>query len=441
MSCSCPSHDAPLPRVRFKRTATRRDVLRAALGGLGMAALGPVVRRLPEALGAPLGNKIFVLLYLDGGCDTLNSVIPDVPNYLGRRPTIGIPLANRLSLNGTSLYALHPSLANIRGLYNGAGQDVALIQRVGYPSENLSHFESKDIYAQAVRNSFASLTPPILESGWIARYADLYAPTPTGAISLGAGHPTAFMGGSSNPLQVGSLASFKFNSDGAFSNNDAYRKLKVQEILAGATTLGTPGEVRAGIDQAYQLSGQVQTALGNYTSGVTYPATAIGRRLRDVAALVQAGFDTRVFYTTQTSTSTGQGFDTHGDQGGTTGVHATLMADLDAAINAFALDMTAMSQWQNVVIAVYTEFGRRNYENLSLGTDHGAGLSVMLVGGGVNGGLYGPSITNTDLAGEYLTYAVDFRDIWREVVNDHLGANPGPVFPEAQPTSQTLGVV
>jgi uncharacterized protein (DUF1501 family) len=436
MNCSCPDHGP----IRFKRTATRRDVLKFALGSAGIAALGPMINRsLPTAYGAPQGNKILILINMEGGCDTLNSVIPDVPNYLGRRPVIGIPLASRLSLNGTSLYALHPGLANIRNLFNSAGADVALVQKVGYPTPNLSHFESQDIYAQGVRNGFGPLGIP--ESGWVARYADHYAPTPMGAVSIGAGHPKTFVGGVSNPLQIGSVVNFKFNSDGSFTNNDAYRKLNIQQILAGATTVGTPGEVRAGIDQAFQLSGQMQTAFANYSSSVVYPNRPISNNLKDIARIIQGGFETRIFYTRQTSLANGNGFDTHSAEGTTAGTHGLLMGELDAAINAFALDMTAMNQWQNIVIAVYTEFGRRNAENASAGTDHGEAQSVILAGGAVIGGIFGPTITNADLAPDDLAYAVDFRDIWKEIVNDHLGSNPAPVFPEAQPINQTLGVV
>jgi uncharacterized protein (DUF1501 family) len=437
MNCSLHDH-GPL---RFKRTATRRDVLKFALGSAGIAALGPMLTRsLPTAYGAPLGNKILILINMEGGCDTLNSVIPNVPNYLLRRPTIGVPLASRLSLTGTSLYTLHPGLPNIRNLFNSAGADVALIQKVGYPTPNLSHFESQDIYAQGVRNGFGALGIP--ESGWVARYADNYAPTPMGAVSIGAGHPKTFVGGSSNPLQIGSVQGFKFGTDGGtFANNDAYRKVNIQQILAGATTVGTPGEVRAGIDQAFQLSGQMQTAFANYSSSVVYPNRPISNNLKDIARIIQGGFETRIFYTRQTSLANGNGFDTHSAEGATTGTHASLMSELDAAINAFALDMTAMNQWQNIVIAVYTEFGRRNGENASGGSDHGEAQSVILAGGAVSGGIFGPNIADADLLPDDLAYAVDFRDIWKEIVNDHLGSNPAPVFPEAQPINQTLGVV
>ena len=120
--------------------------------------------------------------------------------------------------------------------------DVAVVQRVGYPVANLSHFESQDIYSYGVRNGFGGLG--ISPSGWMARFADLYAPTPLGAVALGVGRPTSFVGGSSNPLQVGSLAGFRFNSDSGSTgivNNDALRKNVIKQVLAGAVGGRHPG--------------------------------------------------------------------------------------------------------------------------------------------------------------------------------------------------------
>lgn len=428
------------PAFRLSRDASRRDVLKLALGSAGIAALGPVVGgRLRSAAGAPMGNKLFVMVYLDGGCDTLNAVIPStLSNYFARRPTIQVPDTASLALTngpGTTAYRLHPEFHTVRDLWDAG--DVALVQRVGYPTANQSHFESQDIYAHGVRGDFGPLG--IDESGWVARYASLYAPTPMGAVSIGMGRPTHFVGGTSNPLQVGSLASFNFAVDGTFTNNHAYRLQQAKTLLANSVVTGTPAGVRDAIEQAHDLSGQVQTALTNYETyrsgaGIVYQNQTISRNLKDVAALIHGGFETRIFYTGF------GGFDTHGDQGAATGAQATLFQRLDDAILSFSTDMKNLGQWDNVVIGIFTEFGRRNYENGSAGTDHAESFSAILLGGAVNGGLYGPALTDTHLAGETVPYGVDFRDLWREVVNDHLGAAAGPVFPEAQPINTVLGV-
>lgn len=440
MSCSCPHPELPR-RLRLRAGTSRRDVLKLALGSVGMAALGPAVAgRLRPATGAPAGQKFLVLLYLDGGCDTLNAVVPStLSNYFTRRPTIHIPDSASLALTGgpgTSTYRLHPELHTVRDLWNAG--DVALVQRVGYPTPNLSHFESQDIFAHGVRGSFGPL--PIEPSGWVARYASAHAPTPMGAVSIGMGRPRHFVGGTSSPLQVGSLSSFNFSGDGTFSNNHAYRLQQIRTLLANSVATGTPGEVRDAIGQAHELSGDVQTTLAAYETyrqgaGLTYTNQTISRNLKDVAALIHGGFPTRVFYTGF------GGFDTHGDQGAGTGTQATLFGRLDDALASFSADMKNMGQWDNVVVAVFTEFGRVNFENGSNGTDHAQSFSMLLVGGAVNGGTYGPDITDAQLAGEGVPYGVDFRDVWRELLADHLGANPAPIFPETQPTNTVLGVV
>jgi uncharacterized protein (DUF1501 family) len=314
-----------------------------------------------------------------------------------------------------------------------ADGDVAVVQRVGYPEENLSHFASQDVFSYAVRGSFGPLG--MSPSGWVARFADLYAPTPMGAVSVGLGRPLDFAGGSSNPLLVNSVSQFRFGTDGRYPANHVLRTETVQSMLASFPLGGLPGEVRDAVDQAYALADQVQGALTAYQSPVLYPDEGLARRMRDVAVLVQGGFETRVFYT-----GTG-GYDTHSAQGLLSGTHATLLSRVDGALGAFADDMKAMGAWDDLVVALITEFGRRNYANGSDGTDHGHAYAMVLVGGAVRGGTYGPDLVEADLEAEYLSYAVDFRSVYKEVLSDHLGVDPAPVFPEPQEVDVTLGVV
>jgi uncharacterized protein (DUF1501 family) len=422
---------------RLKKSVSRRDVLRLGLAGTGIAALGPFADRfLPVASGAPGSQTRFVVVNLDGGNDTLNMVAPTtLQPYYDRRPGLAIAAAAGLSMNvgphATPDYVFHPEMDRIASLW--ADGDVAVVQRVGYPQENLSHFTSQDIFSYGVRGSFGPLG--IQPSGWVARYADLYAPTPMGAVSVGLGRPLDFEGGTSNPLLLNSVQAFRFLRDGKYPNNHLHRIETIQGILESFPTTGLPGEVRTAIDQAHQMSGDVQAALASYTSAVTYGPDAIGRRMRDVAVLVQGGFETRIFYTGF------GGFDTHSAQGLGTGTHADLLRRLDDAVGAFAQDMKAMGVWDTTAIEVITEFGRRNYKNGSDGTDHGHGYCVLLIGGAVNGGRFGPDLVEADLNAEYVPYEVDFRSIYKEVLSDHLGADPAPVFPEVQPKNTTLGVV
>jgi uncharacterized protein (DUF1501 family) len=413
---------------------SRRDVLRWTLAGTGIAALGPTGRGLSLA-GAAVQPKRMVVVYLEGGCDTLNLLIPRaLPAYFAQRPTLAIPDAASLSLAGgpgTTAYRLHPKLPLLRDLWNTS--DVAFVHRAGYPDENLSHFESMDIYGWAVRAGLAGFnTLGIPPSGWLARLADHYAPTPLGAVSIGMGKPTHFVGAVTPALQVGSLESFQLASDWHDYAGHPRRRQIARDALGLAGDAGLEGEVKTNLVQAHDLAGQIQQALADHqtalqTGGLSYPDTTLGRRLSDASALIRAGFESRAILT-----ATG-GYDTHGNQGGATGSQANLFEELDGALGAFVTDLKAQALWNDVVVCVYTEFGRRNYENGSTGTDHGGAYEMILLGGPVNGGLYGPDLVDADLQGEYATYAVDFRDVFREVLAEHLGMDPAPIFPEAQP--------
>jgi uncharacterized protein (DUF1501 family) len=437
--CNAPFHHGG----RLGKHASRRDILKITLGAAGFAALGPLTGRLPVARGAVATQTTLVLINMFGGNDGLNTVVPRGLNgYFERRPVIQIPSGQELSLaggpNGTSAYGLHPQMTRLQTMWNDG--DVAIVNLVGYPDANQSHFESEDIWSFAMRNGAGgALSVP---SGWIARYADRNAPSPLGAMSVGIGRRRDFLGGSTNPLQVGRLSDFQFQRDGSYRDNHLHRLQTVRNLLAQQPTTGLSGEARSALDTAHQLVNQVQAAITGYQSQVVYPNQGLARSMQDVARLVFAGFPTRVFYTGF------GGFDTHSEQsavdgnGAVTGQHANLMLRLDEAIGAYAADAKAMGTWDRTVIAVISEFGRRNFENGSQGTDHGHAQCVLLVGGAVNGGSYGPTMTEAMLQEDQLEYRVDFRDIYREVLGDHLGATGlGQIFPETQEFNATLGIV
>ena len=420
---------------------TRRQILQFGAAGLGMSLLGPLGSRLPVASAAPIAQPFLVVIYLFGGNDGTNTVVPTtLGNYYTRRGDLAISAGTELSLNAgpnaTASYGLHPSLKNLQSLWNDG--DAALVNLVGYPTANLSHFTSQDIYSFGVRGEFADLG--LDESGWVARFADLYAPTALGAVSVGLGRPLDFVGGTSSPFLVQSLSPFKFATDPHHRNNHPHRMEAVQDLLDGYARTGTTGDVANALDQAHELADQVQDAVASYSSTATYEASNgltynIHRTLQDIARLAQYGFETRIFYTGF------GGFDTHSNQGTDDGLHASLLDRLDTALAAFVQDLKAMLVWDKATIVVLSEFGRRNYINGSGGTDHGGGNVAVVLGGGVNGGMYGRDLTTADLDAEYLGYDVDFRDIYKEILADHLGTDPAPVFPETQEKNTVLGLV
>lgn len=424
--CGCGKH--PL------EGASRRDVLRWGAATAGIMALGPFRGLLPTASGAPQNLKRLVVVNLYGGNDSLNMFIPvKLQPYYDRRPGLAVPEASALALGGsaaTTQYRLHPSMPKIAALW--AEGKVAAVNKVGYPTANLSHFTSQDIFSLGVRNGFGGLGIP--QSGWVARFADANAATPMGAVALGVGRPLDFEGGATNPFLANDLASFRLTLT---SSNAAqvHRLERAKSILGNWSGTGMAGEAKAALGLAHGLADQVQAALASYTSAVPYTTALISRRLKDVAVLVQGGFETRLFYTGY------GGFDTHGGQGAGTGAHANLLGQLDDAVGSLAQDMKDMGVWDSTVIAVITEFGRRNYVNGSAGTDHGHAFTELLIGGPVRGGVYGPDLVDADINREYPLYSVDFRSIYKEVLQVHMGADPAPVFPEALQTETTLGVV
>jgi uncharacterized protein (DUF1501 family) len=424
--------------IENRGALSRRDLLRYSLAGAGIVALGPLAKHLPTARGTPLTQKRLVVVNCYGGNDTTNMFVPvNLNNYYTRRAGLALQANQCLSLAGantwnTSNYMFHPSFVNLAARWQ-AGQ-VAAVNRVGYPTADLSHFVSQDIFSLGVRGSFGPLHIP--DSGWIARFCDKYARSPLGAVCVNVGRPLDIVGGETAPLPVSSLSAFKLQGAGANGNtySPAYyhRLANAKALIDNFDGTGRAASGRTALQQAHDLTTQVQTSLSNYSSTVTYPTDRFGKQMKDIAVLIQGGFESKIFYTGL------GGFDTHSAQ--LTG-QANLFTSMDNAFGAFAADMEAMGVWNDMIVVVITEFGRRNYVNGSSGTDHGHGHTMILLGGAVRGGVRGPELTEADLNTEYLSYAVDFRSIYKEALEHHLGVDPAPVFPEALQINQTLGFV
>ncbi|MCC6464989.1 MAG: DUF1501 domain-containing protein [Planctomycetes bacterium] len=421
---------------------SRRSFLRAGAALAGVAALGALPRGRSEGLkAAPLPNhKRLVVLNLLGGNDGMNTVYPATgtaaSTYLSRRPTLGFAAGAGLALSGLPDFNLHPALGGLQTIWNAG--DLAIISKVGYPTANLSHFVSEDIWSTGARN-FTGLAVP----GWVARYGNLYAPTGTGVVSVGMGRRLDFEGATANPLLLDSISSFQLEVDYTNSNNHNYRVDVLKANLNDQPATGRAGEIAAAQKAALDAAAQVQAAKTAYatfaaTSGVVYPNTSgmtwsaakLVNSLKDVAALIYGGFDTRIYYTGMPG-----GFDTHSAQ--LTG-HDALMSGLASAILAFRDDMVAMGTWNDTVIVVFSEFGRRNYENGSDGTDHGHGNYALALGGPGTGGLYGDPVTATDINLEYLGYTTDFRDVYKHAIQAHLGNDPAPVFSESYSVTKAM---
>lgn len=416
---------------------SRREVMGGGLAGLSMAMLGPLATPVRAAATPRLAaGNILVVIEMRGGNDGINTVVPvALSRYQARRPNVGIARSACLSMASgpfaTSTYKMNPAIPSLNALW--ASGELAIVNKVGFPLPNMSHFQSLDIWAHGVRGSFAALGIP--RSGWVARYADAHAPGPFGAIQLGFGRPTALLGGTTRRFMATDLEAYRFEEDPEFGANHEYRLRTVRGVLAraGANLPHRPAEAA---ELAHSLMTQVRDAVENYVSTVTYSKKTLSTNLRDAATLIQAGLGTRIVYTGL------DGFDNHGAQGVLTGKHPSLLAEVDGAIGAFEQDLRAMGVWDRTVIALVSEFGRRNYDNNSGGTDHGSGNCVMITGGAVRGGIYGTHLTNADLDQEVLPCEIDFRSVYGEIMRTHMGvADVGPIFPEPGSIGEPLGFV
>lgn len=409
---------------------TRRSLLQLGAASAGLAALGPLV----NVAGAMDNRRFLVLVNLDGGNDSLNTVVPlNIGAYHDRRPSLSIdaPLELTTGSAATSDYGLHPNLPGLQSLH--ADGDLAFVQKVGYPDANGSHFTSKDVFHTGDTSSLNAND----KTGWVARYAELYNPHSLGSISVGY-NAKALQGAGVNLLQMRSPSSFSYRIDGRYAGESARREALVRTMLERHNGSGNALAVRNAIRAGHQNIETIRQLVEAYSPSVEYPRSRLGQSLLGISQLIHGGgLGTDIYYTGM------GGFDTHAGQGSSGGRHPNLMADLNAGISTFADDMKSIGKWQDCVIVVFSEFGRRNFENGSGGTDHGEGQTMLVAGGAVQGGMYGSDLSVTDVRDQNnLPMDVDFRHVFGEVISRHLGHDAGPVFPDTnQLSASALGFV
>jgi uncharacterized protein (DUF1501 family) len=415
------------PAGAAERALAWRDAVLSRRLFLGSGLALALARRTPAAA-RPRQRPFATFINLNGGNDALNTLIPTrLLEYARVRPHIAIaPEAGASLADGpyaTTDYVMHPALANIARLYREGC--VACVRLVGYPATQQSHFLSQDVWSRGYRE-----TRP-LDSGWIARFKDLYAPEPTGVVALGLGGQLDFIGGQTRsthtvPNPGGSRSiNYRFEGDPLYPANEQLRHEVVDRILARARADAAAERARlaqiAAVEQAKRLAGS-----GGGTGGpprIEYPHSALGFSLSIAGEFVRGGFPASIYY------SKCGDFDTHGSQGGATGRHEGELAAVDEAVSAYARDLQDAGVWSRAAVLVFSEFGRRNADNGS-GTDHGDGGLVLVMGGAVRGGMYGPDLRALDITVPALPVRVDFRSVYSELLADHFEVDPAPVFDE-----------
>jgi uncharacterized protein (DUF1501 family) len=395
-------------------TLTRRRFLITsgvvAGGALAAGAAAYTLRDIMATAGdRPTGAGTLVLVTLYGGNDGLNTVIPFAdPAYHDARPELAYAADKVLALDGAT--GLNPALKGLHRLY-GAGR-LAVVRGVGYPKPDRSHFRSMDIWQTAQPDRPGT-------TGWLGRWLDSTGGDPRHAVSFEPVLPPLLAGatsaGASVPVSGGLRLPAGVTTGTLTALGKAVRGEAPLQARAAACFTDLV-EVDAMVRKVNAEAAASEAESGD-TPGATATGgqSALGAQLNLVARCVQARVATRVF-----SVSLG-GFDTHADE---KDLQETLLGRVDTALSSFVDKMATSDAGRGVVVAVYSEFGRRVKANASEGTDHGTASNVFLTGARVKGGLYGAPPNLRDLDAGDLKFSTDFRAVYATLLHDVLGTDP-----------------
>lgn len=394
----------PITRRDFLGRGTMIAVGLTAPSWLSAIAKADVVRKSQGGKIDPDG--ILVVCQLSGGNDGLNTVIPFTdPKYYELRPTLAIG-ADKVRRIHEKL-GLHPSMAGLETLYKEG--KVAVINNVGYPRPNRSHFKSMEIWQAASPDTS-------LAYGWVGRHLDLLhsrSPlNPVYAIGLSTDKPRALHTDHYSVPCFASLADIQ----NMVGDPDAERLLRA---IQG--TGGSEGEqvVREANKAALDAMALLRDRLKGFEPKQQYPDNAFGNGFKQLAQLIATSPQTRVLY------FSAGGFDTHARQAEQ---HERLLQGFSEGVLAFQREMEALGKADKVMVLVFSEFGRRSYENASLGTDHGAAAPMFLIGKSVKGGLYGPMPDLMNLMDGDLKYGIDFRQVYATALDNWMGGESEKVL-------------
>ncbi len=379
----------------------RRDFLQRGLA-FGSVMLLP---RLTWAEGAKkeAGARTLVMLHLRGGNDGLNTVVPYTdPLYSTLRPAIAINRAQVRKI--TPELGLHPTLAGLEALWKQ--ERLAIVNGVGYPQPNYSHFRATEIYYTAQPEQTPS-------SGWLGRTLQQRdTGSPLRAVALEKEKPLALMGA---PTGVVSLTDFRqfnlpFDVRATMTMYQEYAKLP-----------GARGAVARRALKAFGVAKRIAQLKPVRGSGLY---GGLGNDLGKALALLKTDLDLEVI-----ALSFG-GFDTHASQAGS---HNRLLGQMGNNLRAYQALLARMGLEDKVVTCVFSEFGRRASENLSGGTDHGAAYPAFIIGKGVKPGMHGAQPRLDDLDRGNLKYTTDFRSLYSSLLRDFLRVDPKPIVGDFKP--------
>ena len=414
---------------RTKLLRSRRDFLKdLTMISATLSAPTFLVRSLRGAQASMAGSgRILVVIELAGGCDGLNTIVPYTNDfYYQARPTLAIDPQSVLPLDDQ--LGFHPSLTGFKELYDSG--NMTIVQGVGYPNPNRSHFRSRDIWHTAEAEKIG-------KNGWLAKYFDSFEGSGSlQGINIGGRVPKAMISESGSSPSISSIDTYKLQTDPRYPEDETNKNAAFQSILSEPPTLFPPFQeyVTKTVLDATFSSAEILEGQKNYNSTVEYPDTAFAGNLQTIAQIMAADIGATVFYATIS------GFDTHARQADPTdpsvGTHADLLETVSSAVKAFWDDVREMGLENDVLIMSFSEFGRRVSENASDGTDHGTANQMFLFGETITPGLYGeqPSLDPQDLdnIGDLL-HNVDFRSVYSTVLGNWLEVDPVPLIGESWP--------
>jgi uncharacterized protein (DUF1501 family) len=395
MSCDC---------FKFPK-ASRRDLLRASMYGVSVSAGSALRMSLFGQAAAALAQepssngKILVVLELSGGNDGLNTLVPYGDDaYYKQRPNLGIPRKQLRPIDDH--FGFSHGMAGFEKLYKSG--KLAIVHGCGYENPSFSHFTSMAYWHTAAPNSGEPY-------GWVGRLADAMAPDapPNFLVDIDSHQSLAVRSRLHVPVV--------FDDPNKFTREVFAEERGVSDAAIPAVKVDNPSQ-RYLLDiarSARSSSALVREAWAKYRSPVDYGI--VGLDLPKVAALIQAGMPTRLYYTSYRNNA----FDTHVFQAD---VHQRLLTYASDAVSGFLTDLDRIGRADEVVVMVFSEFGRRVPENVNLGTDHGTANLMFVAGKQVKGGHYGkvPSLTDLD-AGDNLIFTTDFRRVYATMISGWLG--------------------
>jgi uncharacterized protein (DUF1501 family) len=386
-------------------------------------------------------NTILVVLQMAGGNDGINTVVPYSNDFYHKaRPKLGLSTQEILKLNEE--IGFHGAMTGFKNLYD-AGH-LAVVQGVGYPNPNRSHFRSTEIWQTA------SDSDKTEKYGWVGRYFDSCCAgnDPTTGIVIGNQLPQSFYAANPKGVCVNNPANYRYMANGQVETT--YEKLNDMEMARETSTDDNSGGTIGTLAAAQPMTGgkavdfiertaldaqvssdQIRGIADKVQNQAVYPNSQLGNSLKLVAKLIGGGLPTRIYYVSQ------GGYDTHTGQ---IGRQKQLLQDLGDSTKAFVDDLKAQNNLQRVLVMTFSEFGRRVSENANGGTDHGAAAPMFVIGNKVKAGLFGkyPSLAPQDLFEGDVKFNVDFRSVYAGVLEQWLKVKSATVLGRQFPALQLV---